>query len=237
MVTGHEVTVLAALVAGLLLFLSPCTLLLFPSFLAFVAGISFEDLQRPIGQCPDPPRDPPECAAVHLWVHPGLRRARRLLQRPREPPVRLPGRDSASRRRLGRAVRPLRRRAAQNPLLDARVADRAARPAGRLPWCACDRDHLCRRADSLRRPDAAGPIRRAQLDALGRLCRPSARMRARRTPASGSMVGPATVDMAQALVLMERPQEGETNWLPSVPLVFPCGSVGNDVRLSPMLPV
>ncbi len=48
MVTGHEVTILAALVAGLLSFLSPCTLPLFPSFLAFVAGVSFEDLQRPI---------------------------------------------------------------------------------------------------------------------------------------------------------------------------------------------
>ncbi len=48
MVTGHEVTVLAALVAGLPSFLSPCTLPLFPSFLAFVAGVFFEDLQRPI---------------------------------------------------------------------------------------------------------------------------------------------------------------------------------------------
>jgi len=48
MVTGHEVTVLATLVAGLLSFLSPCTLPLFPSFLAFVAGVSFEDLQQPL---------------------------------------------------------------------------------------------------------------------------------------------------------------------------------------------
>ncbi len=48
MVTGHEVTVLAAFVAGLLSFLSPCTLPLFPSFLAFVAGVSFEDLQQPL---------------------------------------------------------------------------------------------------------------------------------------------------------------------------------------------
>ncbi|MBI3781749.1 MAG: cytochrome c biogenesis protein CcdA [candidate division NC10 bacterium] len=48
MVTGHEVTVLAALVAGLLSFLSPCTLPLFPSFLSFVAGVSFDDLQTPL---------------------------------------------------------------------------------------------------------------------------------------------------------------------------------------------
>jgi len=48
MVTGHDVSYLAALLAGLLSFLSPCTLPLFPSFLSFVAGVSFEDLQTPL---------------------------------------------------------------------------------------------------------------------------------------------------------------------------------------------
>jgi len=48
MVTGHDVSFLAALLAGLLSFLSPCTLPLFPSFLSFVAGVSFEDLQTPL---------------------------------------------------------------------------------------------------------------------------------------------------------------------------------------------
>lgn len=48
MVSGHEVSYLAALLAGLLSFLSPCTLPLFPSFLSFVAGVSFEDLQTPL---------------------------------------------------------------------------------------------------------------------------------------------------------------------------------------------
>ncbi len=62
--------------------------------------------------------------------------------------------------------------------------------------------------------------------------------RAERTPASGPMIGPTTVDLAPGLILMERPpREGETTWLPSVPLVFPFGSVGNGVRLSPMFPV
>jgi len=48
MVSGHDVSFLAALLAGLLSFLSPCTLPLFPSFLSFVAGVSFDDLQTPL---------------------------------------------------------------------------------------------------------------------------------------------------------------------------------------------
>ena len=42
---GSEVTLLLAMAAGLLSFLSPCVLPLFPSYLSFVAGVSFEELQ------------------------------------------------------------------------------------------------------------------------------------------------------------------------------------------------
>ena len=42
---GAELNVLVALVGGMLSFLSPCVLPLFPSYLSFVAGVSFEELQ------------------------------------------------------------------------------------------------------------------------------------------------------------------------------------------------
>lgn len=41
----REVTLLMAMGAGLLSFLSPCVLPLFPSYLSFVAGVSLDDLQ------------------------------------------------------------------------------------------------------------------------------------------------------------------------------------------------
>ena len=42
---GAELNVLVAVAAGLLSFLSPCVLPLLPSYLSFIAGISFEELQ------------------------------------------------------------------------------------------------------------------------------------------------------------------------------------------------
>jgi cytochrome c-type biogenesis protein len=42
---GTELNVLVAMAAGLLSFLSPCVLPLLPSYLSFIAGISFEELQ------------------------------------------------------------------------------------------------------------------------------------------------------------------------------------------------
>jgi cytochrome c-type biogenesis protein len=42
---GAELNVLVAIAAGLLSFLSPCVLPLWPSYLSFIAGISFEQLQ------------------------------------------------------------------------------------------------------------------------------------------------------------------------------------------------
>jgi cytochrome c-type biogenesis protein len=42
---GAELTVLVAVAAGLLSFLSPCVLPLFPSYLSFIAGVSFEDIK------------------------------------------------------------------------------------------------------------------------------------------------------------------------------------------------
>ncbi|HEX7547607.1 MAG TPA: cytochrome c biogenesis protein CcdA [Candidatus Methylomirabilis sp.] len=42
---GTEVSILLAMGAGLLSFLSPCVLPLFPSYLSFIAGLSFEELQ------------------------------------------------------------------------------------------------------------------------------------------------------------------------------------------------
>ncbi|MBI3326766.1 MAG: cytochrome c biogenesis protein CcdA [Nitrospinae bacterium] len=43
---GVELSVLVALGAGLLSFLSPCVLPLVPSYLAYIAGISFDDFKR-----------------------------------------------------------------------------------------------------------------------------------------------------------------------------------------------
>jgi len=42
---GTQLTILVAVAAGLLSFLSPCVLPLFPSYLSFIAGVSFEELQ------------------------------------------------------------------------------------------------------------------------------------------------------------------------------------------------
>jgi cytochrome c-type biogenesis protein len=43
--TNHEVTYIGAFVAGLLSFLSPCVLPLIPSYITYITGISFADLQ------------------------------------------------------------------------------------------------------------------------------------------------------------------------------------------------
>lgn len=42
---NHEVTLLGAFVAGLLSFLSPCVLPLIPSYITYITGLSFSDLQ------------------------------------------------------------------------------------------------------------------------------------------------------------------------------------------------
>jgi cytochrome c-type biogenesis protein len=42
---GAELSILVAMGAGLLSFLSPCVLPLFPSYISFIAGVSFEDLK------------------------------------------------------------------------------------------------------------------------------------------------------------------------------------------------
>ena len=42
---GAELNILLAMAAGLLSFLSPCVLPLLPSYLSFIAGLSFEELQ------------------------------------------------------------------------------------------------------------------------------------------------------------------------------------------------
>lgn len=42
---GGNISLLVALGAGLLSFLSPCVLPLFPSYLSFIAGVSFQDLE------------------------------------------------------------------------------------------------------------------------------------------------------------------------------------------------
>lgn len=42
---GHEVTYIGAFIAGLLSFLSPCVLPLIPSYITYITGISFSDLQ------------------------------------------------------------------------------------------------------------------------------------------------------------------------------------------------
>lgn len=44
---GTEVSLLLAFVAGLLSFLSPCVLPLIPSYLSFMSGVAFRDLDRP----------------------------------------------------------------------------------------------------------------------------------------------------------------------------------------------
>jgi cytochrome c-type biogenesis protein len=45
MESSHGVTMLVAVGAGLLSFLSPCVLPLFPSYLAFIGGLSFDELR------------------------------------------------------------------------------------------------------------------------------------------------------------------------------------------------
>ena len=45
MSTAHDISLLGALVAGVLSFLSPCVLPLVPSFITYLTGLSFADLQ------------------------------------------------------------------------------------------------------------------------------------------------------------------------------------------------
>lgn len=45
MISSAELSILVAILAGLLSFLSPCVLPLLPSYLSFIAGVSFEELQ------------------------------------------------------------------------------------------------------------------------------------------------------------------------------------------------
>jgi len=45
---GTHLTIFVAVTAGLLSFLSPCVLPLFPSYLSFIAGVSFEELQSSV---------------------------------------------------------------------------------------------------------------------------------------------------------------------------------------------
>ena len=48
MATAAQVSILVAMGAGLLSFLSPCVLPLIPSYLAFVGGLSLEEIQGPV---------------------------------------------------------------------------------------------------------------------------------------------------------------------------------------------
>ncbi|HYL80562.1 MAG TPA: cytochrome c biogenesis protein CcdA, partial [Candidatus Acidoferrum sp.] len=48
MPTAH-LNVLLAMGGGLLSFLSPCVLPLFPSYLSFIAGVSLEEIQGTVG--------------------------------------------------------------------------------------------------------------------------------------------------------------------------------------------
>ena len=45
MVSGNEVSILVAFSAGVLSFLSPCILPLFPSYITYITGKSFEDIK------------------------------------------------------------------------------------------------------------------------------------------------------------------------------------------------
>ncbi len=47
MVTAGSLSIPVAMLAGLLSFLSPCVLPLFPSYLSFVAGVSYDELAGP----------------------------------------------------------------------------------------------------------------------------------------------------------------------------------------------
>jgi len=40
-----DLSILVAMAAGILSFLSPCVLPLFPSYLSFIAGVSFDEIQ------------------------------------------------------------------------------------------------------------------------------------------------------------------------------------------------
>jgi cytochrome c-type biogenesis protein len=48
--TGSDLTILVALAAGVISFLSPCVLPLVPSYLAFVTGMSLEDLEAGVNR-------------------------------------------------------------------------------------------------------------------------------------------------------------------------------------------
>ncbi len=79
----HDVTFLAALIAGLVSFLSPCVLPLVPPYLIFLAGTS---LERFADREPEPrvqARDRAGGAPVRRRLFDGIRGARRQRQRRR----------------------------------------------------------------------------------------------------------------------------------------------------------
>ena len=71
-----DVTIIAALLAGLVSFLSPCVLPLVPPYLVYLAGASIERL----ADAEAPPRVRRETLAAALLLSPPRRRAGRRVQ-------------------------------------------------------------------------------------------------------------------------------------------------------------
>ena len=78
-----DVTLLAALLAGLVSFLSPCVLPLVPPYLVYLAGASLERLADAMPQPRVAARDGAGGVAVRLRLLHRVRRARRQRQRDR----------------------------------------------------------------------------------------------------------------------------------------------------------
>ena len=118
---------LVAFTAGLFSFLSPCVLPLFPSYLSFITGHVGRRPLQATSRAAARRRVLLHAVTFVARLLAGVRRARRLVQRGRAAPVRVPRRDPDRRRRAHRGLRALHRRAAQGR--DASAARSSGRSA------------------------------------------------------------------------------------------------------------
>ncbi len=150
-----DVTIFAALLAGLVSFLSPCVLPLVPPYLVYLAGTSLERLAE-AEPAPQVRRDTVMAAApVRGRVLDSVRRARRKRKRDRRTDTPIFERARHRRRHRHHRHGPALSRAHADRFLAPAGTDRGAK-AGRALGRLCDGARLRARLDTVHRADPGG---------------------------------------------------------------------------------
>ena len=158
----HDVSIPAALIAGLVSFLSPCVLPLVPPYLVYLTGATVEHVSHDGSVQGLPPRGDGGGTDVRARLLHRVRGARRQRGVDRRPDPRLVGGALDRRRHRHHRHGPALPRTDADRLPDARgTADRAQ--AGRAMGRLCDGACLRVRLDALHRPDPCrDPFRRGR---------------------------------------------------------------------------